>query len=123
MLFNQIAAVENAYNSSGQNIDQEELIAVVFDRAPKDYKAVLTAEQRLKGNVLTLNDLEDAMNAYFRTFDERTNRRMNMKYLLQLSLVCAIIAKGKATWPRTAERRKVMLIAAKETLTVDLLRT
>jgi hypothetical protein len=54
LLFDQIAAVENAYNSSDQSIDQEELIAVVFDRAPKEYKAVLTAEQRLKGNAFTI---------------------------------------------------------------------
>jgi hypothetical protein len=44
-------------------------VAVVLTAAPKDYHAVLTAEQRTKahgGDALTLDDLENAMNDMWR---------------------------------------------------------
>ena len=42
------------------------MIAVILDAAPEEYHAVLTLEQRLRGDKLTLNDLETAMNQFWR---------------------------------------------------------
>jgi hypothetical protein len=67
VLFDQLASIENAYNTANRQIDQDDLIAVVLDKAPRDYKAVLTSEQRSKGIALTLADLESAMNDLYRT--------------------------------------------------------
>ena len=48
-LFEQIAAVENCYNTATRKIPQDELIAVVLDKSMMDYKSILTTEQRVKG--------------------------------------------------------------------------
>jgi hypothetical protein len=53
----------------GKTIDQDDLVDVVLTAAPKDYHAVLTAEQRRKahgGDALTLDDLENIMNDMLR---------------------------------------------------------
>ena len=65
-LFEQIAAVENCYNTATKKIAEDELIAVVLDKSMKDYKSVLTAEQRVKGTLCTLEDLKSAMNQNWR---------------------------------------------------------
>ena len=57
VLFDKIASLQNAYNDSTRNIDEEDLIALVLDKAPKIYKSILTAEQHAKGNTLALSDL------------------------------------------------------------------
>jgi hypothetical protein len=65
-LFEQLGSIENRYNTATRQIDQEDLIAVVFDAASKEYQAVLTSEQRAKGTLLTLSDLETVMNQHWR---------------------------------------------------------
>jgi hypothetical protein len=65
-LFEQISSIENQYNAPGVKIDEGDMIAVVLDAASAEYQAVLTAEQRLRGDKLTLNDLETAMNQHWR---------------------------------------------------------
>ena len=72
VLFDQLASIENAYNTTTRQIDQDDLIAVVLEKAPKDYKSILTAEQRKQGVNLTLLDLESAMNDLFRTLHPNT---------------------------------------------------
>ena len=37
---------------------EDELIAIVLDKSTMEYKSVLTAEQRAKGTLCTLEDLE-----------------------------------------------------------------
>ena len=63
-LFEQIAAVENCYNTVTKRIEEDELIAVVLDKSMTEYKAVLTTEQRAKGTACMLSDLESAMNQH-----------------------------------------------------------
>jgi hypothetical protein len=65
-MFEQIASVENRYNTMTSKIPQDELIAIVLDKATLEYQAVLTAEQRAQGNALTLDDLESVMNQHWR---------------------------------------------------------
>ena len=45
-LFEQISAVRNIHNNLARKIYEEDLIAVVLDAAPAQYKAVLTAKQQ-----------------------------------------------------------------------------
>jgi hypothetical protein len=68
-LFEQLAEIEPIYNGIGKTSDQDDLVVLVLTAAPKDYHAVLTAEQRMKahgGDALTLDDLENAMNDMWR---------------------------------------------------------
>ena len=53
-LFEQLATVENVYNTETQKIPEDDLIAVVIEKAPKLYSLVLTAEQRIRGSALKL---------------------------------------------------------------------
>ena len=39
-MFEQIASVENRYNTATRKIPQEELIVVVLDKSTIDYKAI-----------------------------------------------------------------------------------
>ncbi len=64
-LFEQLSSIENKYDTSTRQIDEEDLIAVILDAAPKEYKSVLTAEQRVKKTALQLSDLEEAMNQHW----------------------------------------------------------
>ena len=66
-LFDQLALVKTAYETATRTLDEEDQIAVILEKAPTEYKAVLTSEQRHKGSRLTLEDLESAMNDHHRS--------------------------------------------------------
>jgi hypothetical protein len=66
VLFESLSKIENKYNTATRKLDEEDLIAVVLDKAPREYQAVLTSEQRFKGDKLTLADLNSAMNQHWR---------------------------------------------------------
>ena len=66
IIFEQISAIENQYNTDTKKIDEEELIAIVLDVAPFEYQAVLTTEHRMKGTAIKLSDLEAAMTQMYR---------------------------------------------------------
>ena len=74
-LFEQLSAIENRYNTSRRQIEQEDLIAVVIDAAPKEYQSVLTNEQLRLGNGVTLSVLEKAMNALWRAQAKNTEAK------------------------------------------------
>ena len=65
-LFEQLSAIENQYTTPDRKIEEGDLIAVVLDAATDEYQAVLTAEQRARGDDLTLADLELVMNQHWR---------------------------------------------------------
>lgn len=65
-MFEQLAAIQNAYSNSERNIGDDELVAVVLGQAPKAYTTVLATEERIRGDNLTLKDLEQAMNVQWR---------------------------------------------------------
>jgi hypothetical protein len=59
-----VSAIQNRYlyNTVTHKIDEEELIAVVMDTAPKEYTSVITSgEQQAKGDKMTLKDLKAVM--------------------------------------------------------------
>jgi hypothetical protein len=63
-LFEQLASIENRYNTMVDQVKEEDLFAVVLEKAPMEYQAVLTTEQRAWGSNLTLDDLETMMNQH-----------------------------------------------------------
>jgi hypothetical protein len=65
-MFERLSSIQNKFKKI--NVDKEDLIAIVLSIAPADYKKpVMTAEQRAKGNALTMDDLEEAMTQHYRT--------------------------------------------------------
>jgi hypothetical protein len=67
ILFEQICAIENKYNTDNYKIPKEDRIATVLEKAPKEYGTLLTVDQRSKGNNMNLEDLHDAMSQLWRT--------------------------------------------------------
>ena len=65
-MFEQLAAIDNAYKNREQHVEEDDMVAVVLGQAPKMYTTVLTTEQRIRGDNLKLKDLELAMNAQWR---------------------------------------------------------
>jgi hypothetical protein len=66
VIFEQISTIKNRYTMATQQIEKEDLIAVVLDAANKNYQAILTCEQRVKGiSVMLLDLLETAMNQHY----------------------------------------------------------
>jgi hypothetical protein len=66
VMFDQLASIQNAYNTTARKIDPDDFIAVALEKAPDQYKSILTAEQRSKGTSLTLADLCSCMNDLYR---------------------------------------------------------
>jgi hypothetical protein len=54
ILFEQLSAIENRFNTPGQKIPDDDLIPAVLTAAPKEYVSI----QRSKGVDLRLTDLE-----------------------------------------------------------------
>ncbi len=68
ILFEQIAKIQNWYNSgSTKKVDKDQLIAVVMKAAPKEYASILNTEQITQGEHLSLTHLRVAMNQYYRS--------------------------------------------------------
>ena len=90
-LFEQIASVENQYNTVTRKIPEEELIAVVLDKSTMDYKAtsILTTEQRVKGTLATLEDLKSAINQHWRQIGRNNEAEKSNK--ISLAVVNGII--------------------------------
>jgi hypothetical protein len=61
VLKNQLASIQSTYNDASRKIDREDLVVVVWEKAPNCYKSILAAEQRIKGSKLTLTDLNSCM--------------------------------------------------------------
>jgi hypothetical protein len=83
VLFSQLALIQSAYNNTTRKVDQDDLTAVVLEKAPEKYKSIQTAEQRIKGATLLYRDLNSCMNDLYRTIQSsKANRRkMIMKCL------------------------------------------
>jgi hypothetical protein len=71
-LFEQLASIKNRYNTLVDQLKEEDLIAVVLEKAPMEYQAVLTTEQRARGSNLTLDDLEMTMNQHWRQIGDKS---------------------------------------------------
>jgi hypothetical protein len=64
-LFEQLSTITNKYQHTTAAIVDNELLAVIMDKAPAEYKRVITSEQRSKGTNLSLDDLEEAIHQHW----------------------------------------------------------
>jgi hypothetical protein len=93
MLFEQIASIKNRYNTATSQVQQEDLIAVILDAAPMEYKSVLTTEQRAQGTNLTLADLETVMNQHWRQISHKNQEPGNGGTEITLSAFAGVCFK------------------------------
>ena len=61
ILFEQISQIQNRFGMAVCTIEDGDLIAVAIAAVPNEYRSIVAAEQQIRGGVLTLNHLEDAM--------------------------------------------------------------
>jgi hypothetical protein len=59
-LFEQLTSIQNQYLGPGKLLNKDELIAIILDVAPEEYRAILTLERKIKGDLLTVDDLSDS---------------------------------------------------------------
>jgi hypothetical protein len=84
ILFETLAAIEDQYDGIG-DIEESDLIAVVLDITTQEYQAVLTAEQSIKGNQLTLHNLETVMTQHYHQINQgKSTKREEGRYCLPL---------------------------------------
>ena len=96
-LFEQLAEIEN-YDVSG-SLDESDLMAVVFTKAPVRYQNVLSAVQLEKKDNLTLDDLEEAMTQVWRqsgAANTKSTEKDNELSLASMSQGKSDDKKGKA---------------------------
>lgn len=72
-LFEQLSKTENTFTTVIPTVDA---IAIVMDAAPSEYQAILTAEQRAKGNEITLEDISEAMVQHWRCLYGKRNSKL-----------------------------------------------
>ena len=80
VIFEQISTIRNHYAGSGVVVKDEDLMASVMEKAPEKYASVLAVEERVKGDTLTLDDLEQAMTSQYR-IDKGRKEKTNTKEL------------------------------------------
>ena len=71
-LFEQLSKIENRFNDPRNKIkiDPEELVACAVSAAPEKYQPVIAVQSQLKGDQLTLEDVETAMLNYWRVHEQ-----------------------------------------------------
>ena len=106
-MFEQIASVENKYNTATKQIEEDDLVAVVLDSAPEKYQAVLTAEQRAQGNNLKLEHLETVMNQYWRQITGGEQKNGTGKDKGDQELVLSAFSGGKGFSRRFTQEKDV----------------
>jgi hypothetical protein len=61
VVFETLTAIQNQYLGPGKKLPQDKLIAIILDVATEEYRPILSVERRMKGELLTVDDLENAM--------------------------------------------------------------
>jgi hypothetical protein len=93
VIFEQISSIKNKSRSASVNIDNNDLIAVVLDAANTEYQLVLTAEQRNKGAVLYLENLESAMTQHWPQISD-TNHKDDGNEITLIAFQCVCFKCG-----------------------------
>jgi hypothetical protein len=99
-LFTQIADLSNRYGI--HNHPEQQVIAVIMNAVPPEYRAVIAAELRSKGRALTLDEVEDCLEDYQRQVhphdDETKNKKTATRGNSEITLsAVAGVSKG-ACW-------------------------
>ena len=95
-LFEQLAAIKNRYNTSEKQIDEEELIATILEKAPNKYQSLLTAEQLQLRESVTVEHLRLAMTTHWQSIGKgKRNSRPSTDGEISLSAFGGVCFKCK----------------------------
>jgi hypothetical protein len=92
ILFEQLTSIQNQFLGPGKRLDKDELIAIILDVATEEYCEILTVERKIKGDSLTVDNLESVMSEEFRQ--------------LMRNQVCPSVQEGKCCFSKTQEHVK-----------------
>ena len=76
ILFESLTTIQNQYLGSGNRLPKDELIPIILDVATDEYRPVLTVIRKMRGQDLTVEDLEDSMNEEYRQINKGKSRRI-----------------------------------------------
>jgi hypothetical protein len=85
VLFGKLLAIRNKYNNAQIQVSSEQVLAAAIRAVPKEYKAVVTCEQPIKGTLITITDLELAMHQHWRAI-KHMNKTKRSKFDKELTL-------------------------------------
>ena len=77
VMFGKLSAIRNKYNNAVTQVSAEQLLAAAIRAAPRDYKAIITCEQRIRGTAVTMNDIESAMHQHWRSIKGTSRKTRN----------------------------------------------
>jgi hypothetical protein len=60
-LFETLTSIQNQFLGPGKRLPIEEIIAIILDVPSEEYQPILALERRLKGEDLTVEDMEKAI--------------------------------------------------------------
>eukprot|EP00957_Ditylum_brightwellii_P098754 7522989-Ditylum_brightwellii.AAC.1 len=60
-LIDQIKTIKNQFSDLNKKMDEEDKIALVLEKAPKEYEGILAITEQDMGSNLTMKDLKDTL--------------------------------------------------------------
>jgi gag-polypeptide of LTR copia-type/Zinc knuckle len=87
-LFETLTSIQNQFLGPGVRLPKDEIIAIVLDVASEEYRPILSVERRMKGEDLTVEDLERAMYEEYRQLYQAYHKKVedNSETLLFLGV-------------------------------------
>jgi gag-polypeptide of LTR copia-type len=79
VVFETLTAIQNQYLGPGKKLLQDKLIAIILDIATEEYRPILSVERRMKGKLLTVDDLENAMMEEYRQLTRNQSKSGGME--------------------------------------------
>jgi Zinc knuckle len=75
-LFETLTLIQNQFLGPGVRLPKDEIIAIILDVASEEYRPILSVERRMKGEDLTVEDLERAMCEEYRQMNRAYNKKI-----------------------------------------------
>lgn len=86
-LIESLSAIENKYNTQTVQINEDDKIAIILEKAPAQYQSILTAELRAKADKVKVKDLHEAMKLLFRALYGKEGAEIEKQKEIQLASV------------------------------------
>jgi hypothetical protein len=75
-LFETLTSKQNQFLGPGKRLPKYEIIAIILDVASEEYRPILAVERRLKGEDLTVEDMEKAMCEEYRQLNHAYTKKI-----------------------------------------------
>jgi hypothetical protein len=75
-LFETLTSIQNQFLGPGVRLPKDEIIAIILDVASEEYQPILLVERRMKGEDLTVEDLERVMCEEYRQLNQAYTKKV-----------------------------------------------